>query len=908
MKILLIQPNFIKTDWPPLGLACIAANLRKERYDVKIIDTSFMRNLLELKDVLEDFGPQVVGLSFMSSISRYAFQVAELIRSVDPRICVVAGGPHPTIFPEDTISHYIHISVKGEGELVFLRILKIAAAAGSLKHAIRDNPDLEGIRGIVYRKDGEIVNTGFSQPIENLDLLPSPAYDLLPRQFFANRITSIIASRGCPSDCNFCQPTQRKLFGVKVKYEPIHKVLGMVERLLKDYSINRIHFVDDTFLINKDWVRQFCEQLIKNRLNKKIEFHFNVRANVLADAELFGLMRKANFTNAYLGAESGSQVILDEFRKRTKVEENISAVKLLKRFGFKVYMYLMLGAPSETQETLKATIEMVKITRPEDARVSLTSPLPGTDLEKYCIEKGIIIDNTDLYNKVYYESFDHFPIKLQVSREQILKAKRLIESISRKSRLSMELMAHPLIIWSKINRRFRVNLRNKFSFLTKILKYKIFFLLKIYIYAPVTFLKRVVFSRDIFWRQYFLNKWGFFSKSAIMKIKNKPVIWIDAASGGDVTEIVSLSRLIKNNLSEYKLIISTDNHYSFNFLMQNTAFADMIFITPWDIPVVVKRVLRNFYLKILIFIRMPYYPNLLRYAKRAGSINILGSAVMRDVLFNFSNTLVKRLFVYDAYKYIDQIIPNSKTDSESFINLRICPAEKLKLLGTLKFDTNFLKVSPDEISNFRKEMFLKDSDIVILAGSIHPKEDALIIESFDILKREIPQAKLILAPRFNSLIPSIEENLSKYGLSAVCRTELSNGDNDARDKVIIIDTFGELSKLYSLASVVVIGGSLFKRNNTGFGQNVVEPLLQAKPIFFGRYMYQWDYLTAELLSLWHGFKVNSAKELADNIVHFMHNVELKLALDELEAKIILENKDNAQRYVIFMKNLIGKDA
>jgi len=207
MKILLIHPRlersfFSDIKLPPLGLASIAGVLREAGHDVRIFDGILSGNQIrDIKDRLADDFPEIVGIGATSALAEISLQIAALIKSREPKTAVVMGGVHPTLFPRQMISNpQIDYVVRGEGELSMAELAK----------ALESEREPAGIAGVVYKTKGEIVVNGPRKPVDNLDDLPMPAYDLLPiRRYTSLQIAerpfaSMITSRGCPYSCVFC--------------------------------------------------------------------------------------------------------------------------------------------------------------------------------------------------------------------------------------------------------------------------------------------------------------------------------------------------------------------------------------------------------------------------------------------------------------------------------------------------------------------------------------------------------------------------------------------------------------------------------------------------------------------------------------------------------------------------------
>ncbi len=413
MKVLLVFPRFrYPSGDPPLGVAYLAAVLRREGVAVEILDATWLRNARgRLREVIAANGYDLIGVSVLTSMLSEAAEIAETAKALSPRSLVVMGGPHATVEPRTTLAlPGVDLVAVGESELSLLKLVH-----AGLKP--------EGVPGFCYRREGEIIQEDPAPLIEDLDWLPFPAWDLLPMRRYISlwyqldavryglKGTSIMASRGCPHQCAYCQPTLRMLFGSRVRRRsPGNLVAEMIE--LRDrYRIDGLMWLDDTFLLDKGWMRSFCEKVIAERVG--LIWGCNVRADRV-DEETLALMKDAGLRIIHLGIESASQRILDEiYCKGITVEQVREAVALGKRLGLHVRGYFMLGAPSETLEEARATVQLAQELPLDDVTFSITTPLPHTHLYDRTRE-AIVVDFSqfDYYKRPVYGEGATLPPKV----------------------------------------------------------------------------------------------------------------------------------------------------------------------------------------------------------------------------------------------------------------------------------------------------------------------------------------------------------------------------------------------------------------------------------------------------------------------------------------------------------------
>jgi radical SAM superfamily enzyme YgiQ (UPF0313 family) len=400
MKVALVFPRFkYPSGDPPLGAAYLAAALR-ERAGVEpaIIDTTFSREPLSLlESELKKGRFDVVGISAMVTMAREAMTVARIAKQARPDTMVILGGPHATTLPELALKESALDAVcVGEGEEALARVVKEGR--------------LEGVPGIMTRDGAGGMKGAAPELIADLDALPFPALDLLPmKDYFQSwfqldavapdlRGTSVLATRGCPFKCSYCQPTLERLFGKGVRKRSPANVVDELSQRREQFNISAFLFADDTFIADRKWVKSFCAELIERGLGLK--WGCNVRAD-LVTAELLETMKEAGLSKIYIGIEVYSDGCRrDVFNKKLTREQVETAVEAAERLKIRTQGYFMLGAPGEKREDVRNTIRYARRLRLDDATFNLTTPLPGTYLyEDHRDEVATAPEDMDYYSR-----------------------------------------------------------------------------------------------------------------------------------------------------------------------------------------------------------------------------------------------------------------------------------------------------------------------------------------------------------------------------------------------------------------------------------------------------------------------------------------------------------------------------
>lgn len=398
LKVCLVFPRFkyISGD-PPLGLGYIASFIRKNMaVDISILDTTFNHSFDILFSQIRELQPDILGVYTDTIMYNNALQIINFAKSL--KIFTIAGGPHATILPETLVDH-ADIVVIGEGENTFLEILK----------NYTDKKDYSSIKGIIFKKNGEIIKTPPREP-EDLSVMQFPAWDLYDlKNYFKywyyldcvglNKTgTTMIASRGCPFKCTYCQPTLNKLFGKKIRHYAPFQVASEIKMLKDKYKIDGIYFHDDTLTANKIWVSEFCDEIDKLKVN--ILWGCNSRIDSI-DKNILKRMHASGLRNIHFGIESGSQRIIDEiYCKGIKLEKVRDVINLTRKTGIHTLGFFMMGAPSEKKYEILKTIKFAISLKLDEATFSIVTPLLGTTLYDMLKNKNnyLLSDNFSDYD------------------------------------------------------------------------------------------------------------------------------------------------------------------------------------------------------------------------------------------------------------------------------------------------------------------------------------------------------------------------------------------------------------------------------------------------------------------------------------------------------------------------------
>ncbi|MDP3296978.1 MAG: radical SAM protein [Thermodesulfovibrionia bacterium] len=377
---------------PPLGLMYIAAVLEKAGHKIQIYDADpeFHDSIV---NEIKAFNPDLIGLSFLTVGYQRAFNLTKKLKKELPNATYCSGGVHTTVKPTETMNEFgLDFIVVGEGENTIIEVCE----------KLEKNESLSGVKGVMYREDGEIVDTGRREMIKDLDSIPFPArhlIDMTPylkppgiiRGFATKNQTTIVTSRGCPFKCIYCG--SHNIFGRQTRRRSVKNVVDEIEHLLKAYGIKGIYYCDDTFTLSPKWVREYCEELKRRNLDIKWAGQSRVDQT---DKELMQLMKDSGLVQLDFGVESGSEKILKVLGKGghgDRTEQIKQSFKLCKELDIRTLATFIIGNPEETREDIEQSFQVAKDIKADYTAFYFLTPYPGTDIYDMAIKKGWLDPN-----------------------------------------------------------------------------------------------------------------------------------------------------------------------------------------------------------------------------------------------------------------------------------------------------------------------------------------------------------------------------------------------------------------------------------------------------------------------------------------------------------------------------------
>lgn len=420
--------------YPPLGTLYAASLLRESGYEVFFHDVMFAKDPEEIIVSLKKHEPDILviyddGFNYLTkmcltNMREAAFKMSKLASEQGCQVIISSSDS------TDQFEKYIHEGADfiliGEAEMTLFELIS----------SLKDENEFSKIQGLAFKKDDCIVKTPRRAVIKDLDSLPLPAWDLLDiepyRELWLKNAgyfsINIGTTRGCPFKCNWCA---KPIYGNRYNSRSPQNVITELKWLKELYQFDHVWFCDDIFGLKPGWVKEFADLVEKENLQFK--YKIQARADLLLQENYIRDLARSGCDNIWMGAESGSQKILDDMEKGTTVEQISGATHLIRKYGMKPSFFIQFGYLGETKEDIRKTIEMINRLLPHEIGISVSYPLPGTGFyEKVkqdlhhktnwtdSDEMALMFRNT--YQPAYYKqlySYVHRSYRMHVAKDII---------------------------------------------------------------------------------------------------------------------------------------------------------------------------------------------------------------------------------------------------------------------------------------------------------------------------------------------------------------------------------------------------------------------------------------------------------------------------------------------------------
>lgn len=380
MKIVLTHGYFLEEDekeqgimrpYSTLGLLYISAYLKEHNKNVSVLDSTFMNRKGWQKSILEE-NPSI--LAFYSNlVTKVALlQMRDWVARELPNCKLIIGGPDVRYNLGNYLKSGFEYAVIGEGEQTMLELCE----------ALEHNTEINSIQGIAYLKDGVAHENAERIKIKEIAELPFPdrkainmeKYLEVWQKHHGKRTLNISTQRGCPYTCKWCSTA---VYGQSYRRNSPKRVVEEIIQLRNDYQVEALWFVDDVFTVSHKWISELFDQFKKSNL--QIAFECISRAERLNENILQKLKEMGCF-RIWIGAESGSQRIIDKMDRKVNIKTVQSTIQLAQKMGIEAGTFIMVGYPEEKHEDILQTMEHIEQCNPSILTLTKAYPIKGTDL------------------------------------------------------------------------------------------------------------------------------------------------------------------------------------------------------------------------------------------------------------------------------------------------------------------------------------------------------------------------------------------------------------------------------------------------------------------------------------------------------------------------------------------------
>ena len=375
--------------------------------------------------------------------------------------------------------------------------------------------------------------------------------------------------------------------------------------------------------------------------------------------------------------------------------------------------------------------------------------------------------------------------------------------------------------------------------------------------------------------------------------EEKPVrIWLHASSVGEIQVAKALIPEIKRQLPEASIVVSTGNRHGMAVAAQLLPEDVPCFFAPLDLIGIVNRTLETIRPTIYVCLETELWPNMIRQAQQHGAKLFLLNGRLSEK--SFAGYRKIKGFMSDLLSCFTKISVIQGGDAKRFRALGADPAN-IRILGNAKYDQSTAQTNPHPAERYRQMLNIHRQQPVLVTGSTHTGEEAMLIEVFRALQQRLPDLVWVIAPRHLRRLTEIEKLFAEEGIATMRLRQIQ--EQGRSTEVVLIDTMGELAGLYSMATYVFCGGSLVERG----GHNVLEAAAWGTPVFYGPHMADFSDAKALLEAEGAGFRVKTPQELTGRLLYFVEKPEEYSVAGRSAMKVAARQQGSAQKQIALIK-------
>ena len=447
-----------KQPYPPLGTIYAASVMREAGYQVSLFDTALIDSPEKIIPIIAKEKPDYMviyddGFNYLTkmcltNMREAAFRMAELAKQKG--ITVIASSSDAADHYEKYMAHGVDFVIIGEGETTLKELINVIE---------KGENDFRKIDGLAFKEKTEVIKTTPRQIIKELDSFPMPAWDLVDISSYkiiwmenhGYFTLNIATTRGCPFKCNWCA---KPIYGNRYNSRSPQKVAEEIEYLMKNLEVKNFWMCDDIFGLKPGWVQEFRDVVKAKGL--KFKYKIQSRVDLLLQEDTITALAESGAETVWVGAESGSQKVLDAMDKGTTIEQIYEATRLLKKNGIRPAFFLQFGYLGEEKADIEKTINMLLDLMPEEIGISVSYPLPGTKfydkVKEQLKEKTNWTDSDELalmykgtFSPLYYKKLHRYVHKVYRRKQSFSNLKNLFwnpTNINRKKLRSAAALAY----------------------------------------------------------------------------------------------------------------------------------------------------------------------------------------------------------------------------------------------------------------------------------------------------------------------------------------------------------------------------------------------------------------------------------------------------------------------------------
>jgi 3-deoxy-D-manno-octulosonic-acid transferase len=408
------------------------------------------------------------------------------------------------------------------------------------------------------------------------------------------------------------------------------------------------------------------------------------------------------------------------------------------------------------------------------------------------------------------------------------------------------------------------------------------------------FLLRGLFQKNF--RSQLIQRMGFFQS-----LNFKRPVWVHAASVGEVFCSVPLLKRIKKEFPHREIVLTTMTPAGNKAAKTSIPEADAVLFFPVDHPFTIGRAIQRIQPSLLLIAETELWPNLLRSCGRRGIPIVLFNGRISEK--SFRGYLFFKFLFKECLKYVSLFLMQTKEDQARIIEIGADP-EKTKVTGNLKFDQTFPSFNQEALSNLAKSIGLQGREKILIAGSTHSGEEEILLGLFKELRKADPYLVFILAPRHLQRLEEVEGILTKESIPWVRRTTIGVDQGHPERKelpaVILLDTMGELMSLYSIGTLVFVGGSLVPVG----GHNPLEPLFFKKCVFFGPYMFHFSEISRRMIEAGGAIQVKDREDLTFTMIRLLRDERARREIGEKGYQFLQKHQGATERMFQEIRNFL----